>query len=232
MKPLLQVLLAFSLINIAYAERTELISGEAKSRDGQLKYREQHTMTYEGDALKKVETKYFKPSGEEFASLTSSFISSPLLPDSEFTDKRTGNTELTKVVDDKYQVTTKNSKGVEKSESLEIENNMLCGQGYHNYIRANLNNFKKGTSKEIKFVIPSRRDYFSFDLSLLKSGEDKKTFKLAITNWILKMFADSIEVDYDNEGNLLAYRGLSNIQDKEGNNMDVVINLKQVTSFK
>ncbi|MBH47770.1 MAG: hypothetical protein CME71_06330 [Halobacteriovorax sp.] len=209
----------------------EYISGEAKSRTGELKYKEQHTMTFDGQDLKRVETKYFNTQGEEFASLLSIFESSSLLPTSVFSDKRTGKIEKTEVVGDKYKVTTIDAKGQAKSDELKIDSNMLCGQGYHNYIRANLNSFKEKEIREIKFIIPSRRDYFSFDLSLLKQDKETKTFKLAITNWLLKMFADSIEVDYDHKGNLLAYRGLSNIQDSEGNNMDVVITLNKVEGF-
>ena len=189
-------------------------------------------MTYDGDDLKKVETQYFKPDGEKFASLTSVFKSSPLLPDSIFKDLRNNKTEETKIENKKFVVTTNNGKDVIKSGELDIEKNLLCGQGYHNFIRANLNNFKKDEIREIKFVLPSRRDYFSFDLSLIKEEGNIKTFKLAITNWVLKMFADSIEVDYDKQGNLLAYRGLSNIQDEKGDNMDVVITLSKVDSFK
>ncbi len=231
MKTLLQALLLITYSFSLFA-RTEFIQGEAKSRDGELKYKEQHIMTYEGDDLKKVETQYFKPSGENFASLTSEFNSSPLLPDSLFKDLRNNKSELTKVEAKQYVVTTNNGKDVIKTGKLDIESNLLCGQGYHNFIRANLNNFKKDEIREIKFVLPSRRDYFSFDLSLIKEEGNIKTFKLAITNWVLKMFADSIEVDYDTKGNLLAYRGLSNIQDENGDNMDVLITLTKVDSFK
>tara|TARA_R110000868_G_scaffold163335_1_gene395485 strand:- start:11609 stop:12295 length:687 start_codon:yes stop_codon:yes gene_type:complete len=226
-----KVLWLLFLITTPLWASVEYISGEAKSRAGELKYKEQHTMTFDGQDLKRVETKYFNTLGEEFASLISIFESSSLLPTSVFTDKRTGKIEKTEVVGDKYKVTTTDAKGQSKSDELKIESNMLCGQGYHNYIRANLNSFKEKEIREIKFIIPSRRDYFSFDLALLKQDENVKTFRLAITNWLLKMFADSIEVDYDSKGNLLAYRGLSNIQDSEGNNMDVVITLTKVEGF-
>lgn len=231
MKTLLQALFVFLFIFPLFA-RTEFIKGEAKSRKGELQYYEQHVMNYDGEDLKKVETSYFKPSGEKFAYLVSTFKSSPLLPDSVFTDLRNNKVEETKLINGHFLVTTNNGQGVVKTGKLDIEANLLCGQGYHNYIRANLNNFKSGEVKEIKFVLPSRRDYFSFDLSLVKEEGEIKTFKLAITNWILKMFADSIEVDYDSKGNLLAYRGLSNIQNEKGDNMDVLITLTKVDAFK
>jgi len=231
MKTLLQALFVFLFILPAFG-RTELIKGEAKSREGELQYYEQHVMEYDGENLQKVDTNYFKPNGEKFASLVSTFKSSPLLPDSVFTDLRNNKIEETKLINGKYLVTTNNGQGVIKTGKLDIESNLLCGQGYHNYIRGNLNNFKGNEIKEIKFVLPSRRDYFSFDLSLIKEEGNVKTFKLAITNWILKMFADSIEVDYDNKGNLLAYRGLSNSQNEKGDNMYVLITLTKVDSFK
>ena len=76
-------------------------------------------MTYDGDDLKKVETQYFKPDGEKFASLTSVFKSSPLLPDSIFKDLRNNKTEETKIENKKFVVTTNNGKDVIKSGELD-----------------------------------------------------------------------------------------------------------------
>lgn len=214
------------LPSLSLLAKTEYFVGSAKDRQGKLTYTEHHTMTYDGERLVRVETNYYNTKQEKFASLISNFASSPLLPDSEFIDLRTNKKEITKVEDDMYVLTTIDNES--KTEKLNITSDMLCGQGYHNYLRKNLNSLKLNKIHEIKFVLPSKRDYYSFDLSLIKSSENKKTFKLAITNFILKMFADSIEVDYDANGTLLEYRGLSNIQDSKGNNMDVVITLNQV----
>lgn len=218
----------FLLPSLEILATTEFFVGMAKTRSGEHAYTEHHVMTYDGDRLIKVETTYFTPEQKKFASLVSSFTSSQLLPDSEFTDNRTNKKEITAVAKDNYILTTIDEKSISKSEKLKITDNMLCGQGYHNYLRNNLTNFKLNEIKEIKFVLPSKRDYYSFDLSLIKITDERKTFKLAITNFILKMFADSIEVDYANDGTLLEYRGLSNIQDSDGNNMDVIITLNKV----
>lgn len=225
MKPLFYFILLF-LPSLQVLAKTEYLIGIAKDRKNQHVYTEHHTMIYDGDRLIRVETNYFKPDQSKFASLNSNFNNSAFLPDSEFIDLRTNNKEVTKVESDSYVLTT--IKKETKTERLKISKDMLCGQGYHNYLRNNLNSFKLNETREIKFVLPSKRDYYSFDLTLIKTSKEKKTFKLAITNFILEMFADSIEVDYDNNGTLLEYRGLSNIQDAQGNNMDVVITLNKV----
>lgn len=227
MKTLLQspFILSLLLLGTSALAKTEYFQGIARNKQGEEVYQERHTMSYQGDDLIKVVTTYHHPNGEKFASLESDFKDRPNLPNSAFVDLRKNKRELTKVEAQQYLVTTIDSDGKSKIGRIDISSDLLCGQGYHNYIRNNLNKFELNKVQTVKFVLPSRRDYYSFDLKMIKDGPAGKTFRLAITNWFLKMFADSIEVDYSNDGTLLAYRGLSNIQDDQGNNMDVLITL-------
>lgn len=191
-------------------------------------YDESHQVEYDGQLVKKVITTYTNSSGKEIAKLTSIFNSNSQLPDTEFIDLRTGNKELTSLKGNDYKITTISSAGKKKEGTLSVKDNLVCGQGYHNYIIKNLDSFKLNEKRELKFIIPSMRDYFTFDLTYLgalnKDNQDEVTFRLDITNWILKMFADKIQVTYSKKDKvLLRYEGLTNLQNDKGDNYDAIL---------
>jgi hypothetical protein len=192
-------------------------------------YSEEHTVEYKGEFVQKVVTKYKDPSGKEIAELTSTFKDNHRLPETTFNDKRNGYKEETKLAGDNYIITTTPAKGKSKSKKISVEDNLVCGQGYHNYIIKNLDSFKVGETKTIKFVLPSMRDYFSFDLTYLgpleKGKPDEVTLRLDITNFILSMFADKIQVTYSKkEKTLLRYQGLTNLKNADGDQYDALLN--------
>ena len=191
-------------------------------------YKEDHQVEYNGNLVKKVVTTYTAPDGKEIARLTSIFNGNPQLPNTEFIDKRTGIKEITTLKGDEYHITTISSKGKKKEGSLDVKNNLVCGQGYHNFIIANMDSFKVGETRELRFIIPSMRDYFTFDLTYLgplnKEKPDEVTFRLDITNWILKMFADKIQVTYSKKDKvLLRYEGLTNLKNDKGDQYDAIL---------
>lgn len=191
-------------------------------------YNEDHQVEYNGPLVKKVVTTYLSPDGKEIAKLTSLFNGNSQLPDTEFVDKRTGYKEITTLKGDEYHIKTIDPKGKEKTGSIDVKSNLVCGQGYHNFIISNMDSFKVGETRELRFIIPSMRDYFTFDLTYLgplnKSKPDEVSFRLDITNWILKMFADKIQVTYSKKDKvLLRYEGLTNLKNNKGDQYDAIL---------
>jgi hypothetical protein len=198
-------------------------------KDKKHLYSEVHSVEYKGELVQKVLTKYKDPSGKVVAELLSTFKENHRLPDTIFTDKRNGYKEETKLDGNKYIITTTAANSRSKVRKLSVEDNLVCGQGYHNYIIKNINAFKLNETRTIKFVLPSMRDYFSFDLTYLgplsKEKPDEVSFRLDITNFILKMFADKIQVTYSKkEKTLIRYQGLTNLKNAEGDQYDALIN--------
>lgn len=199
---------------------------EAKSK--KPIYHEDHKVEYIGKLVNKVITTYTTPEGKQIAKLTSTFKENPQLPDTEFIDNRTGYKEITRLKGDEYHIETISPKGKKKNGSLSVKDNLVCGQGYHNFIISNMDTFKVGEKRELRFIIPSMRDYFTFDLTYLgplnKEKPDEVTFRLDITNWILKMFADKIQVTYSKKDKiLLRYEGLTNLKNDEGDQYDAIL---------
>ena len=104
------------------------------------------------------------------------------------------------------------------------------GQGFHNYILYHLNNFKTGETRELKFVLESRLDYFNFTFNYLGSDEKNPTltnYRLDIKSWILKLFADALSVQYDTKKRrLMKFDGLTNVSNKRGKAEHLVITYK------
>lgn len=192
-------------------------------------YNEEHQVSYKNGLIEKIVTVYKNPSGKKIGKLTSIFHKNAQLPDTEFIDKRTGIKERTTLKKGIYGIETTNEKGQVRRGNIDVVDNLVCGQGYHNYIVKNFDNFKVGEQRKVKFVIPSIRDYFTFTLTYLGALNPKKSdevsFRLDITNWILSMFADSFQVTYSKKNKtLIKYVGLTNLKNSKNNHYDATIN--------
>lgn len=225
--------LCLSLLSLSlFAGPTSFTGKAVDNKTGKVIYLEKHKVEYRDELVQKVTTVYTDPNGKEFARLNSEFKANFHLPNSEFIDKRNGYKEVTELEtigkEVRFQVKTISKTGKEKKRNLEIDDNLVCGQGYHNYIIKNLQNFKVGETRELKFIIPSMRDYFTFDLTYLgpldSSKPDEVSLRLDITNFILRMFADKILVTYSlKDKKLLKYVGLTNITNEEDEQYDATI---------
>lgn len=225
----MKTIILSSLISLScFAGPTHFLGKAMSSKDKSHLYNEDHRVEYSGDLVQKVVTTYSDPTGKEIAKLVSTFKGNHQLPDTEFYDKRNGIKEETKLVGSKYVIITTDTKGKTKKGTLDVDSNLVCGQGYHNYIISNLDSFKVGEKRELKFIIPSMRDYFTFDLTYLgpieKDRPDEVSFRLDITNWILSMFADKIQVTYSKKNKtLLRYEGLTNLKNQKGDQFDAIL---------
>ncbi len=228
-------LLAF-FITFAPIAGPPTFTGKAIDNEtGKVAYIEKHSVEYEGERVKKVTTIYTDPSGNEIGRLISEFKENFHLPNSQFIDKRTGYKEITELQEiggeKRFHIKTISKRGKEKKRNLEIDDNLVCGQGYHNYIIENLDKFKVGEKRELKFILPSMRDYFTFDLTYLgaldKNNPDEVSLRLDITNFILRMFADKIQVTYSlKEKKLIKYVGLTNITNDDDDQYDATLTYK------
>lgn len=228
MKNLNIILICFLFPLSLYAGPKMFLGKAVDNKTQKLVYNERHEVEYLGELVNKVVTTYTDASGKEIAKLTSTFKGNAQLPDTEFVDKRNGYKEITTLKGKKYEIQTTDTKGNTKTGKIKLDDNLVCGQGYHNYIIQNMDSFKVGEKRELKFIIPSMRDYFTFDLTYLgpldKSKPDDVSFRLDITNWILSMFADKIQVTYSKKDKvLLRYEGLTNLKNDKDDQYDATI---------
>ena len=159
-----------------------------------------------------IKAQYYSPNKKLIAEITSDFKYDPYLPETVFHDYRFNEQQelhfdpLTQMITLKFI----DSKNKEKQKIIKRENNMVAGQGFHNYI---VNNFES-KHLDIKFIVLPRLDYYSFQLdSSQGDNPNQKTFTLKISNWILRSIVQKITVDYRiSDKTLLKFNGLTNIE--------------------
>ena len=107
---------------------------------------------------------------------------------------------------------------------LSKEADQIVGQGFHQFIVHNLERIAQGEVFHIRLVLPSRLDQYEFRIRKRKINGDTLYIRLEIDNWILRLFAPHIDVEYDlRTRHLLRYEGVSNLEDASGNHKNVTI---------
>lgn len=207
-------------INSAWsAPRIERYEGVATHLDGSPAYRELHEVTYDEDRVVRAFTRYLNPDGSPRATLESTFPEGPRLPNYSFTDLGTdpGVREGVRCCAPGRTLEVFHQ---QKSRRLSYSDDWVTGQGFHYLAREALPSIARGVEQQIRFVIPSQLDSYSFrirkgDASDPSSGSVEVV--LEVQNWLLRLFAPSIHATYDiGRRRLLEYRGPSNLLDQKG----------------
>jgi len=199
----------------------ERYEGIARAPSGEIVYRERHEVTENGLKPLRAVTVYYDRTGREIGRLDSDFSKSPYAPNYRFTDRRTGKTEGAEVVGSKVRLRYQRE---QKDLTIDAGETLIVGQGLHHYVRLNLQKLARSEAT-VEFAIPSRLDTYRFRLRPLSSpAPGVVRLRIEISNFILRQLAPSIDVDYElSTRRLVRYRGVSNLDDKDGSTQDVVI---------
>ena len=208
---------------IAQAESTEHW-GVAKNTNGKIIYTENHLITKKDGKLFASNTDYFDQTRKnKFATLKSDYSRSLSLPTYEFVDMRTGYLEGVRYVDGKYLVYFKKPDETEIARPLKEGDSIFSGQGWHYYLIENLDILENQNIK-LNLVLPSELDFYSFEIKHSKATKDKIVANLELSNWFLSFFAPKLQLVYDKKFNqLIEFKGISNILDKDGERQEVTI---------
>lgn len=206
-------LLLFFVFSIALsAQETVVMNGKANDKDNKLVYTEVHTFTrLPGGEISAIKTVYTNAEGSVIASVDSNFSKDPFIPDTVFIDKRFNEKQELSYDKDKKIITMKitDSKGKIKTNTLPRTENMVSGQGFHNYILKHFDDSKS----EIKFIVLPKMDYYSFYFERQASSiPGQRRFVLKISSWVLRALVKEIVVEYrEKDKALMLFDGLTNI---------------------
>ena len=179
----------------------QTFTGTARDLNGNFKYTEKYQIELNKKGLAdSIKSKYYDENNKLISSIESDYTKHRFIPDSTYIDVRINEKVVTRVQGNKLFLEVTDKDANIKTKTLDITPNMVMGQGFHNYILYHLNNFKTGETRELKFVLESRLDYFNFTFNYLGSDEKNPTltnYRLDIKSWILKLFADALSVQYD-----------------------------------
>lgn len=213
---------------VGATERIEKITGEAK-KNGVSAYTEQHRTSYDSNnKILTAKTAYVDPSGKTFAEISSDFSKSLSAPAHDFKDLRFDQSYGLRYEGEKLLMYVQESGEAEQTKEVQTEgkNALLVGcQGLAYYFRLNWKELVEKKTVPILFIIPGRLETYDFELKHIRTDErGVAEFDIKIKNFLLRLFAPSINLKYDTVKNrLLEYRGLSNLYDNKKNMQNVDI---------
>ena len=199
--------------------------GKAVNEKGELEYVENHTITHESDKVVRSRTVYFDPGNRMIGEFVSEYLPSPQFNTYSFRDMRARYEDGVTVEGERLKLFRKNSPEAKpESVYLPIQPNQIVGQGFHHFLRLNLEAVAGGEIFHIKLVLPSRLDYYSFRIRKLKIEDRVLAIRLEIDNWFLRLFAPYVDCEYDmTTKRLVRYTGISNLEDASGSHRKVDI---------
>ncbi len=223
MKTLLALILALPAASAAPLE----FRGTARSlEDGQVLYTELHTVTIDERGFnKKVETRYYDPSGKPIAQLRSDFTRHPFVPDAEFEDYRFQRKESMFTTPDGKRILMRveESGKLVAEEKHDLRGGMAAGQGFDNFIKSRFTEITP-QGVPLRFGVMAKADFFAFKAFRADATPERVRFGIKLDSLFLRLFADELKVEYAPESRrLLSYRGLSNLRSAKGGDQQVHI---------
>jgi hypothetical protein len=223
----IHILALLIVTGTAFAERTvETFEGRAINESGSVAYIERHRVVYDKGAVVESKTTYFDEQNRPIGELVSDYAEGAQYGSYEFVDRRAGYRDGAKVSDATVHVFTDEAADevdVQKA-VLERRDDQIVGQGFHQFIRANLDAIVDGQVFHVSMVLPSRLDQYAFRIRCLKVEGTEATVRLEIDNWLLRLFAPHVDAVYDvDTRQLVRYEGTSNLADASGDYKKVTI---------
>ena len=208
----------------AAAGTIERFEGVATSDDGKLAYRERHEVHYSGQVPRWSITRYFDAKGRKIAELRSDYRADPYAPAYVFTGPDGKTREAAAHTRDGVRFQhQRESKTVPRAAAGDAP--MVLGQGLNQLVRARIGALASGKKLVVSFGIPSRFDFYEFRIQRASAPRAGVVdLSVEIDDWFLRIFAPSLEVQYDTKKRrLLSYRGVSNLPGADGDVQHVTI---------
>ncbi|MBC7428970.1 MAG: hypothetical protein H7336_10185 [Bacteriovorax sp.] len=214
MKKLLALVFTIFITTSVYAGplTSVVMKGEAVNRKGNATYTETHTFKkLPSGEITEIQTKYHNREGKLIAEVESTFAKDPFIPDTLFTDHRFNEKQELTYNKEARTVTMKltDKDGKVKTNTIPRTDNMVSGQGFHNYILKHFDDKKS----DIKFIVLPKLDFYSFYFEREPSlVEGQRKFVLKISSWVLRAIVKEIVVEYrEKDHALMSFDGLTNI---------------------
>ena len=197
--------------------------GEARDiKTGQLLYIEQHRRDGVDHRVD-----YFLPDGKLIVTNRQNFQYSPFVPTVEQTDLRDN---------ERSGLLRKNNDWVlfnnEERETIEHDDPLVASSGFDSFIRQNWSALAAGKKIDFDFAVPQSLLVAPLRLTPIdcKKADISRVAAVALclevtpSSLFFSFFFDPIEVAYDrNDKRLLAYRGLTNLKDADGDTYEAEI---------
>ena len=223
--PALFFLITMNLSWFGAEAHGETFVGKAVNVKGVLEYVEYHTVKYANRKVSESQTIYYDANNNKIGELISDYSFGPQFGSYDFRDLRAQHQDGAKVAPARIWLYRKQSPEDDIDEKyLPKEADQIVGQGFHQFIVHNLEQIAQGEVFHIQLVLPSRLDQYEFRIRKRKINGDTLYIRLEIDNWLLRLLAPHVDVEYDlRTRHLLRYEGISNLEDTSGKHKKVTI---------
>ena len=206
------------------AADTWKVYGHAIDKDGRLAYLEEHLITYQNGIIAAIETNFYNPNTERIAKQVSDFTHGAQYGSYDFFDERYDYNDGARVMADRILIyRQKNSSAKLKEKSIPRNDSQIVGQGFYQFVTANLEPLAQGRVLAAKLVLPAQMGQFDVQVSKRSIKGDRIWLTIKLDNWLLRLFAPNAEIEYDmKERQLVRYRGVSMVSNSSRKNHEVV----------
>jgi hypothetical protein len=203
----------------------EIFSGQAVNRQGKLEYVECHRVGHENGKIIGSRTVYYDPDNEKIGEMISEYSHGPQFGSYDFRDIRGQYQDGAKVEVDHIQLFRKESPDNDMEATyIPRESDQIVGQGFHQFVVHNLEPIAQGKIFHVRLILPSRLDQYKFRIRKRKIVGDTLYIRLEVDNWLLRLLAPHMDVEYDlKTARLKRYEGVSNLKDASGKHKKVTI---------
>jgi len=166
---------------------------------------------------------YRDPAGETIGRKSVSFAHHPFVPEFTLQVLRSGDMAgINRTPDGAWRmVEQKGSSGERRVETFDIHEQMAADVGLHPFVRAHFDTLMAGETVPFKLVLAPRQSVLDMRIERIDDtridGQQAVRFRARIDMFLVSWFTQDLVLAYDPESRrLLRYRGLSNMQDDQG----------------
>lgn len=203
----------------------EWVYGKAVNADGELEFLEEHIVKYENDRIANIKTIFYDAGLKKIGEQVSDFSQGPQFGSYDFKDERLQYHDGARVMSDQILIYCKETpEDGTRRKYLRKDSNQIVGQGFHQFILANLDSLVGGAIIPAKLILPAQMDQFDIRIYKRKIEKGRIQIRIELDNWFLRLFTPHVEAEYDlSSRRLLSYRGLSMISDLSGKTVEVEV---------
>ncbi len=203
----------------------EWVYGKAVNGDGELEFLEEHIVKYENGRIANIKTIFYDAGLKKIGEQVSDFSQGPQFGSYDFKDERLQYHDGARVMSDQILIYCKETpEDGTKRKYLRKDSNQIVGQGFHQFILANLDSLVGGAIISAKLILPAQMDQFDIRIYKRKIENGRIQIRIELDNWFLRLFTPHVEAEYDlSSRRLLSYRGLSMISDLSGKTVEVEV---------
>jgi len=203
----------------------EWVYGRAVNMAGQVEYLEEHAIEYENGRLTAIRTTYYSATFQKIGEQVSDFSHGPQLGSYGFEDERLQYSDGVLVMPDRILMYCKEAPHAEtKRKYIPRDSNQIVGQGFNQFIVANLDSLARGDRLTAKLVLPAQMDQYDVRISKSHIQGNRISVRIEVDNWFLRLLTPHVEAEFDlSSGKVLRYQGVSMISDQDGKTVEVAI---------